>query len=256
MSSNLSDKININEVDENYLKNLLNSFYHKIIKTNDFKDFEKISSKWLNYEIERNDKIPKKILELMENHEKSKFWFTSFMGFFYQLGIGCVLDKTKAMELYFSAINNNVEDPLNEDFNKLHLTEKDNDSFKNKNIIIGKYLLSLFYYGDIIYKQNEFNKLLKLAENDDSEAQYNLAIYYYQNGSIVKTNYEKAFKWFLRSAEKGNPCAQHMLGICYMDGKGIQRDEKKACNLMAQSYFGDCHAGGIGIDEDKEEAFE
>ena len=60
-------------------------------------------------------------------------------------------------------MNNKIEEDtfLNENFNKLHLiNEKDDDyddvdvdSFnllRNKNIIIGKYLLSLFYYKDII----------------------------------------------------------------------------------------------------------
>ena len=79
----------------------------------------------------------------MENHKENKFWFSSFIGFFYQLGIGCNLDRKKALELYLLAINNEIEqDFLNEDFIQLHLIEE--NLLRYENIIIGKYLLSLF----------------------------------------------------------------------------------------------------------------
>ena len=39
-------KKNITNDDENFLKNFLKDFYHKIIETNDFNNFEEISNKW------------------------------------------------------------------------------------------------------------------------------------------------------------------------------------------------------------------
>src|SRR2546430_1981749 len=76
--------------DENFLKKILKDFYNKIIETNDFNNFEEISIEWIKNNLKINDnKNPKKILELMKNHEESKILFTSFIGFFYQLGIGC-----------------------------------------------------------------------------------------------------------------------------------------------------------------------
>src|SRR6266496_1395768 len=116
MITNLSKKItdiNVSKDDENFLRNFLKDFYHKIIETNDFNDFEKITSEWIRNNIESNNKNFNKILELMEIHKESKFWFTS---------------------------------------------------------LIGKYLLSLFYYKDIILFQNELINLQKLAENGDSKA--------------------------------------------------------------------------------------
>src|SRR4051794_1137539 len=140
----------ISKNDENFLKNFLKDFYRKIIETNDFNNFEKISIEWIHYELEDNDKNPKEILEIMRNH-KSKILFTSFIGFFYQHGIGCDVDIKISLEFYQSANNN---DEIEKDFNILHLIRETNkDEFnllKNKNIIIGKYLLSLFYYKDII----------------------------------------------------------------------------------------------------------
>ncbi|CAB4489009.1 unnamed protein product [Rhizophagus irregularis] len=191
---------------ENFLKNLLNNFYNKIIETNDFNNFEKNfigiknEIKINNY----NDYID--ILNLMENHKESKFWFTSLIGFFYQHGIGCNLDKEKALDFYLLVIDNEkIENDLsNENFNLL----------KNKNIIIGKYLLSLFYYKDIIIdiegfnyyqskgnnNQNGLMKLVKLAKNGDLDAQYNLAIHY-MDGVEIQKNEEKAFEWFLKSEQ-------------------------------------------------------
>ncbi|RIA93427.1 hypothetical protein C1645_804074 [Glomus cerebriforme] len=102
-----------------------------------------------------------------------------------------------------------------------------------------KYLISLFYYKDIIldnnYKRNNLETLQKLAENDDLEAQYKLAICY-QNGHGI--NYKKAFKLLLSSAKKGNPDAQFHLAICYityMDGLGTQKDEEKAFDWVLKS---------------------
>ena len=85
---------------ENFLKNLLNNFYNKIIETNDFNNLEKF---FIGYEINYNNKD---ILDLMENHKESKFWFTSLIGFFYQHGIGCNLDKEKALD-YYLLVNDN-----------------------------------------------------------------------------------------------------------------------------------------------------
>src|SRR5204862_7435771 len=118
----------------------------------------------------------------------------SFIGYFYQFGIGCDVDDKVALEFYLTANNNEIaNEPLN--FNELHLTEESDDEFnslKSKNTIIGKYLLSLFYYKDIILDIEGFNykhltesnnneliqQLLKLAKNGNSEAQYKLATCY------------------------------------------------------------------------------
>jgi len=111
-------------------------------------------------------KDTKTILELMQNHKETKFWFSSIIGFFYQCGIGCDVDKNKALKLYLLAVNN--EESLIQQFTNLQsVEENDNefdmlqninitiefDTYQNFNIIIGKYLLSLFYYKDIILEK-------------------------------------------------------------------------------------------------------
>ena len=44
----------------------------------------------------------------MKNHEQTKFWFSSIIGFFYQLGIDCDVDKNKALELYLLVVDNEI----------------------------------------------------------------------------------------------------------------------------------------------------
>ena len=148
---------NITESDENFLKNFLKNFYHKIIDTEDFNTFEDISIKWMKNELENNDKDPESLLKMMQNHKRHQIWFTSIMGFFYQHGIGCKVDKNNALEIYLYIIVNE-EKFIYLNTGKIHLFTLNN--------IIGKYLLSLYYYKDIIIDKKyllQWNK--KYASN-------------------------------------------------------------------------------------------
>ncbi|CAB5354047.1 unnamed protein product [Rhizophagus irregularis] len=171
-------------IDEKFLKKFSKDFYKKIIYINDYntiKTLENNLKEWIN-----NNKNSNEILKLMRNHEKDKIWFSSIIGFFYQYGIGCNMDKNKALELYL--LNIKIEE------------EKDYELFdilQNINIIIGKYLLSLFYYKDIILDkilQNNLNKYLEFAIKGVPMAQYNLG-YCYQYGQGVTKDYKEAFEW-------------------------------------------------------------
>jgi hypothetical protein len=84
----------------------------------------------------------------MKNH-KVNFGSQVLLDFFYQLGIGCNSDRKKAIEFYLLSVNNETE---NDSSNK-HFTHKNNKTFNinKRNIIIEKYLLSMFYYKDIIF---------------------------------------------------------------------------------------------------------
>src|ERR1051325_9399157 len=151
MSNFLIHKLtaDISNSDENFLKEVLRDFYQKIIETKDFNTFEDALTEW----IKNIDKKDKSIFESMKNHHQSKFWFSSIIGFFYQLGIGCDVDKNKALELYLLTVNNDDNEFLNQNFAHLYLLEENDNEFdalQSINIIIGKYLLSLFYYKDII----------------------------------------------------------------------------------------------------------
>ena len=42
-------------------------------------------------------------------------------------------------------------------------------------------------------------------------------------------------EWFTKSAERGNPYAQYMLGKLYLTGKEVPHDEEKAVHWLTQS---------------------
>ena len=117
----------ISKRDENFLKGFLKDFYQKIIDTKDFNTFEDALTEWIK-NIDKKD--GKSIFELMKNHEQTKFLFSSVIGFFYQLGIDCDVDKSKALELYLLAINNDLDcEFLNQNFAHLHLLEANDNEF-------------------------------------------------------------------------------------------------------------------------------
>ena len=144
---------NILENDETFLKELLKHFYCQLIKIENYTNFENILTEWIKDFFNYNKKNSEMILKLMENHEENENWFSSLIGFFYEHGISDTdnIDKNKSLKLYLLSIN-----------------EKEFVSvYQILNIIIAKYLLSLYYYKDIIlYKRyliaKEFKDLVKV----------------------------------------------------------------------------------------------
>ena len=92
----------VSKIYENFLKEFSRDFYQKIIDTNDFNIFEITLKEWI-MGIDINAIT---ILELMQNHQENEYLFSSIIGFFYQHGIDCDVNKSEALELYLSAVNN------------------------------------------------------------------------------------------------------------------------------------------------------
>lgn len=57
----------------------------------------------------------------------------------------------------------------------------------------------------------------------NAEGQFNLGYSYHQLGL-----YEKSFKWWKKSAEKGLKESQYCLGLLYLNGDGVNKDRKQA----------------------------
>ncbi len=74
---------------------------------------------------------------------------------------------------------------------------------------------------------NEFNELLRKAEQGDIDAQCNLGLCY-ENGDGVEQSYEQAVKWYTKAAEQGHAGAQCMLGECYETGDGVKQSYEEA----------------------------
>jgi len=65
------------------------------------------------------------------------------------------------------------------------------------------------------------------AEQGDAQAQYNLGLCYVTGDGVEKDERE-AVKWFLLAAGQGNADAQNHLGFCYDNGTGVEKDAREA----------------------------
>lgn len=64
-------------------------------------------------------------------------------------------------------------------------------------------------------------ELLRKANNNDAEAQYQLALRY-QSGDGIPQDLSEAFYWFQQSSERNQPQAMHQLAKMYLQGHGIE----------------------------------
>ncbi len=78
-----------------------------------------------------------------------------------------------------------------------------------------------------ITRPRTFDEERRLAEQGDSEAQYDLGSRYH-NGEGVLHDDVQAAKWFQRAAEQGHVGSQRALGSSYWAGRGVPRDLSKA----------------------------
>jgi len=108
----------------------------------------------------------------------------------------------------------------------------------------GQYAMAIMYYlGEGVPKS--FEKAMELykaaAEQGYADAQNNLGVMYDQ-GEGVDVNYKEAMKWYLLAAENGNGEAPNNIGVMYMIGLGIPRDYVKAHQWFTIAGSGDMEA--------------
>ncbi|MGL5431073.1 MAG: molecular chaperone DnaJ [Vibrio sp.] len=70
---------------------------------------------------------------------------------------------------------------------------------------------------------NELSELISLANTQNPQAQYQLALAY-QTGHSVTQNQHEAFYWFLQAAEQQHPAAMAQVANSYMTGQGVEPD--------------------------------
>lgn len=83
---------------------------------------------------------------------------------------------------------------------------------------------------------------------------------------LMEPNYTESFRLFSRATELGFLDAQGNLGVLYINGQGVTKDEKKAASLFKDGaekgnpscmfYFAMCLEGGVGVDKDEAAAKE
>ncbi|GAB5366593.1 hypothetical protein AAMO2058_001156500 [Amorphochlora amoebiformis] len=104
-----------------------------------------------------------------------------------------------------------------------------------------------------------------LAEQNNAQAMYNLGLCYYSGVGGVSVNYETAYDWFFKAAEKGFPDAKFNLGVLCQLGKGVpasqtaamewyleaaQMNVTEAMNNLAKMY-----QSGVGGEKNLKKAF-
>ena len=111
----------------------------------------------------------------------------------------------------------------------------------------------------------EVEGLANLYKRAQKEADENPASIY-KKGLVAKQSgkYKESFSFFAQSAEKRYPPALTNLGLCYLKGEGVNKDERKAFDsfheasklnyAQAQYFLAGCYAKGIGVKYDKESA--
>ncbi|KAG2195789.1 hypothetical protein INT47_005766 [Mucor saturninus] len=58
---------------------------------------------------------------------------------------------------------------------------------------------------------------------------------HYKTGLLVPVNSGMALQWFMKSAENGNRVAMCTVGLIYLDGEELEKQEELACHWLTQS---------------------
>ena len=109
-----------------------------------------------------------------------------------------------------------------------------NSSAKNQEDIESQYAAGLVSLIRCDYEE-AFKCFKRLAEQGHAGAQYSLGMRYYL-GEGTLTDKKKAFYWFTQAAEQGLAYAQHKLGILYYVGEGTSADMKQAACWIKKAY--------------------
>jgi len=116
----------------------------------------------------------------------------------------------------------------------------------------------------VVLKDARLPELLKLAAQNDSIAEYEIARMY-GNGYGVQKSLQEEQKWLERSARHGNVQAQYEYGVALRDGHGTVQDYEgarkwmqlasEAGNGQAQLALGLMYRTGLGIPVDNVKAY-
>ena len=79
-----------------------------------------------------------------------------------------------------------------------------------------------------ISDREAIERIKKRMEADDAVAIQGLGGFYYSGAKGLPQDYSKAIELWLRAGEHGNAAAYHNLAVVYDNGRGVERDMKKA----------------------------
>ena len=87
------------------------------------------------------------------------------------------------------------------------------------------------YYRESLIDYDKAKLWLKnAADKGNADAMNQLGVMY-----AIDNNYKEAIKWYKKAIEFNQPNAYRNLALCYRDGTGIEKDEKKALELLSKA---------------------
>lgn len=132
--------------------------------------------------------------------------------------------------------------------------EEDDESYQNKDEVRAQSAPKII----VAPKKDE-----AATVNSDTEELLNLGESY-EKGIGVEEDHEKAFYYYEKAANTGDPSALNKLGNMYAQGKGCAKDANKAAtfylasaekgNKYAQHNIAFCYWDGVGIEKNREKA--
>ncbi|CAG8585441.1 20496_t:CDS:2 [Rhizophagus irregularis] len=166
-------KYNLSRNFNNFITKLLQELYIILLNIDIKHDIEVQLNEFMNnflFEYELDTKV---IFDIMTSNSQNISYYSSLIGFFYQYGIGCEIDKIKASEIFFDTVKNSL--------NQLSF-EKINDE--------------ITFYDDDNNERKAFIWYLILANKNSLRAIYIIAKCYRDGIGGIDKNLEKAIKWF------------------------------------------------------------
>ena len=97
----------------------------------------------------------------------------------------------------------------------------------------------MMYLGGYYYEQKHFDLALKyyeMAASMDHDAAYECLGYIWYYGRTGEWDYKKAFEYFSKLMDKGNPVATYKVADMYKNGYYVEKDEKKYEEIVKKLY--------------------
>lgn len=114
-------------------------------------------------------------------------------------------------------------------------------------------------------EKNYKNAEMYLSSGSIAQNQYNFGVMYYTGTKDFPKNLNKAFDYFLNSANGGIPQGMSNVGMMYLNGQGTKKDSKKALfwlrkaeeHNVPQAYMilSYMYMSGEGVKKDEDKSF-
>lgn len=103
---------------------------------------------------------------------------------------------------------------------------------------LDQYNIGSYYYLGVNGCSQNYNKayeyFIKSANQNNANAQLMISTFYFE-GIVVNIDKDKAIEWLVKSANQNNALAEYNLGMLYLEGDGIKKDSKEAYKWLSKA---------------------